>query len=193
MQDADDYARLFYLVLLGMFVASYFLYDQRQKMSQTLQQAAIWGVIFVFVIIGYGFKDVFMGQVFTSDPQSISENTLALTRARDGHYYANVEVNGTMIEFVVDTGASDIVLTREDAIRVGIEPTSLRFSGRAETANGTVPVAQVWLENVRLGKFSESNVPASVNGGPMFGSLLGMSFLQNYRIEIDGRQMLLSR
>ena len=193
MQDADDYARLFYLVLLGMFVASYFLYDQRQKMSQTLQQAAIWGVIFVFVIIGYGFKDVFMGQVFTSDPQSISENALALTRARDGHFYANVEVNGTMIEFVVDTGASDIVLTREDAIRVGIEPTSLRFSGRAETANGTVPVAQVWLENVRLGKFSESNVPASVNGGPMFGSLLGMSFLQNYRIEIDGRQMLLSR
>ena len=193
MQDADDYARLFYLILLGMFIASYFLYEQRQKMSQTLQQAAIWGVIFVFVIIGYGFKDVFMGQVFTSDPQSVAENSLALTRARDGHFYANVEINGQMIEFVVDTGATDIVLTREDAIRVGLEPSSLQFSGRAETANGSVPTAQVWLESVRLGKFSESNMPASVNGGPMIGSLLGMTFLQNYRIEIEGRQMILSQ
>lgn len=193
MDDPDQYARIFYLILLGMFVASYFLYDQRQKMSQTLQQAAIWIVIFVFVIIGYGFKDVFMGQVFTSGPQNIGQNSIALNRAMDGHFYANVEVNGQMIEFVVDTGASGIFLSREDAVLVGIDPKELRFSGRAETANGTVPVADIWLESVKLGKFAETNVPASVNGGPMFGSLLGMTFLQNYRIEIEGRQMILSR
>lgn len=193
MDNSDDYARLFYLILLAMFIASYFLYDQRQKMSQTLQQAAIWTVIFVFVVIGYGFKDVFLGQVFTSNPQSIGENSIALTRAADGHFYANVEVNGELIEFVIDTGASDIVLTREDASRAGFSPELLTFSGRAETANGSVPVAKIWLESVRLGAFAEKNVPASVNGGPMFGSLLGMSFLRNYRIEIDGQQMVLSR
>ena len=56
-----------------------------------------------------------------------------------------LEINGTPVRFMVDTGASDIVLSRRDAERVGIDPAALGYLGRARTANGTVPTARVRL------------------------------------------------
>lgn len=193
MDNPDDYARLFYLVLLGMFVASYFLYDQRQKMSQTLQQAAIWGVIFTFVIIAYGFRDVLKSQLFPADPVAVGADRIALHRARDGHFYANALVNGRPVEFIVDTGASTIVFSREDAARIGLDPDRLNYFGRADTANGTVATAPVRLDSLQLGDFRDFDVEAAVNGGELDGSLLGMSYLSRYRIEIDGNRLTLSR
>ncbi len=193
MDTPDDTARLFYLILLGMFVASYFLYDQRQKMSTTLQQAAIWGVIFTFVIIAYGFKDTLKSQLFPATPVALSGDRIALTRASDGHFYVTAQVNGTPVEFVVDTGASSVVLTREDARDAGFNPATLRYLGRAFTANGEVATAEIRLESFQLGDFRDTNIEASVNAGEMSGSLLGMSYLSRYRIEIDGNRLILTR
>jgi aspartyl protease family protein len=191
-EDPDSWARLFYLVMLGAFLASFFLFGQRQKMSHTLQQAAIWGMIFVFVIIAYGFKDILKSQLFPGDPVAYGES-LELRRSADGHFYANALVNGQPVEFVVDTGASQIVLSQEDARSVGINPDALNYVGRAYTANGEVSTAPVRLDLLEFGNYRDTNVAASVNGGQLSGSLLGMSYLGQYRIEIDGKRMILTR
>ena len=86
-------------------------------------------------------------------------------------------VNGRRVEFLVDTGASDVVLAPADAARVGFRAGELRFSGRASTANGDVRLAPVTLRELRIGQFSRRGVPAVVNGAEMPISLLGMSFL----------------
>ena len=91
-----------------------------------------------------------------------------------------LEVNGTPLRFIVDTGASDIVLSAEDAARAGLDTDRLAFVGVARTANGTVSTARVWLDEVRLGEMVDSSVPALVNGGEMSGSLLGMAYLNRF-------------
>ena len=81
-----------------------------------------------------------------------------------------------------------------DAARIGFDPNELRYYGRAGTANGTVRTADVRLEVVRLGDITDYGVPASVNEGDLFGSLLGMSYLNRFsELRISGNEMFLTR
>jgi aspartyl protease family protein len=103
-------------------------------------------------------------------------------------------VNGTEIEFLVDTGASDIVLSRLDAARIGFDLDRLAFLGSARTANGVVPIAYGRLKTIRLGNHLDQAVSVSINGGEMDKSLLGMSYLGRFgRIEMTQDQLILRR
>ena len=109
-----------------------------------------------------------------------------------GHFVVEAVVNGAPITFLVDTGASSVVLTMEDAERLGFRPESLRFTQRFASANGEVRAAPVVLRELRIGQFSVFDMPASVNEAPLRVSLLGMSFLKRlhgYGVE-DGRLIL---
>ena len=109
-----------------------------------------------------------------------------------GHYLVEAVVNGAPVTLLVDTGASDIVLTLEDAERLGFQPRNLRYTQRFATANGEVRGAPVVLREVRIGQFRQFDVPASVNEAPLGVSLLGMSFLEQlngYEVR-DGRLIL---
>ena len=109
-----------------------------------------------------------------------------------GHYVIEAVVNGAPVTFLVDTGASDIVLTMADAERLGLQPSTLRFTQRFATANGETRAAPVVLREMRIGQFSLFDVPASVNEAPLQVSLLGMSFLRQlngYGVE-NGRLIL---
>ena len=98
------------------------------------------------------------------------------------------------VDFIVDTGATDIVLTRSDAAKAGLDPENLHFLGRASTANGEVRTATVRLDSVSIGPHTDTNVPAVVNDGALWQSLLGMGYLQTWgSIEISGGEMRLSR
>ena len=104
-------------------------------------------------------------------------NTIAVARDASGHYRVEAMVNGAAVTFLVDTGATHVVLSPADAARVGLGAGRLRFGARGQTANGTVALAPVTLREIRLGQLSRRDVPAMVNGAPMAVSLLGMSFL----------------
>jgi len=103
-------------------------------------------------------------------------------------------VNGKPIEFVIDTGASQVVLSQQDAKKVGIDPSGLAYLGTANTANGTVRTASVRLDTVVLGGLIDSDVRAVVNDGEMDGSLLGMTYLGKFdSITIKDNELILSR
>jgi clan AA aspartic protease (TIGR02281 family) len=109
-----------------------------------------------------------------------------------GHFVLEATVNGVPVTFLVDTGASSVVLTMEDAERLGFRPENLRFTERFASANGEVRAAPVVLRELRIGQFSMFDMPASVNEAPLRVSLLGMSFLRRlhgYGVE-DGRLIL---
>jgi aspartyl protease family protein len=195
--DGDAVARLLYLGLLGGVIGGYFLLNNRHRLGAMAQQAAIWGLIFVGVVAGYGLwsdirRDVMPRQaVFTEDGGA---PRIEAPRAADGHYYLTLEISGTPVTFVVDTGASDVVLSREDARRVGINPDDLSYLGRAGTANGMVRTARVTLNDVRLGPIQDDRLTAWVSQGEMPGSLLGMAYLDRFgRIEIADGRLVLSR
>jgi aspartyl protease family protein len=95
-----------------------------------------------------------------------------------GHFLVEAVVNGVPIDFLVDTGASHIVLSVQDARKLGFTANQLQFTQQFQSANGTVRGAPVELRELRIGQLRLFDLEASVNGGPLPISLLGMSFLQ---------------
>ena len=98
-----------------------------------------------------------------------------------GHFMVDAVVNGKPVEFMVDTGASHVVLTLEDARRLGLSASNLDFTHKFESANGAVRAAPVELREFRVGQFQLYDLEAFVNGGPLPISLLGVSFLERLR------------
>ncbi|MDR7125308.1 TIGR02281 family clan AA aspartic protease [Pseudotabrizicola sp. 4114] len=190
--DSDMIARLAYLGLLLAAVGGYIIVEFRGRMGQALRTAAAWGLIVVGLMAGYGlWHDLRPGLL---PRQAVVEGgEIRLPRAPDGHYYLTLTINGTPIPFMVDTGATQMVLSLPDARRLGIDPDALAFIGEARTANGIVRTARVTLTDVELGPYRDASVTAVVNEGDLDTSLLGMSYLGRYSIEITGGEMILRR
>lgn len=191
--NPDDLPRLIFLGLLVAAVAGSYLAANRGNMGRVAQQAAIWGLIFVGVIAAYGlWNDV--SRDLRTRQSLMSEGKIEVPRSPDGHYYVTALVNGVAVDFVIDTGATDMVLSQADAARAGLNPDTLAYLGSAFTANGEVRTAMVQLDHVNLSGIEDRDVRAVVNQGQMDGSLLGMGYLSRYaRIEIADGQMILTR
>ena len=192
--SSDDIGRLIYLVMLGTAVGGYFIVSNRNNLGKRMRELAVWSLIFLGAIAGYGLWEDVRNDV--SPRQSIAQDSgeISVPQSPDGHYYLTLDINGTPTRFVVDTGATEMVLSVEDASRAGINVNGLAYLGRAETANGTVRTAAVRLDTVELGPFTDRNMPAAVNAGDMPGSLLGMRYLNRYdRLEIRDSTLVLER
>lgn len=188
-----DFPRLVYLVILGSVLVLWFVVQARDSLGKLLQHAAVWALIFLGAIAAVGlWQDI--RQTVAPSQSVVSDTRVELPRAPDGHYYLTAQVQGTPIRFVVDTGASQIVLSRQDARRAGIDVDDLVYTGRARTANGTVRTAPVRLDRVAIGPIEDRNVRAVVNEGEMDGSLLGMDYLRRFSsVEITGDRLVLTR
>ncbi|WP_353471987.1 TIGR02281 family clan AA aspartic protease [Salipiger sp. H15] len=189
-----DFGQLTYLGLLLAALVLWMFVRHRGQVVRKLQQLAAWGLIFLGTIAAIGLWDDIRHTVAPQQSVFAEQGRIELPRASDGHYYMTLQINGTPVRFVVDTGATGMVLTQEDAERVGLTGEDLAFHSRARTANGAVETAPVRLDRVALGGFEDRNLPAFVNGGEMDNSLLGMSYLQRFdRLEISGGKMVLER
>ncbi|MEQ8401546.1 MAG: TIGR02281 family clan AA aspartic protease [Roseovarius sp.] len=189
-----DYARVFYLVLLGGAVVLWFFAQNRNSLGKITQQAIIWALIFVGVIAAVGLWGDIRNTVMPGQAVVAEDGRIELPRAADGHYYLTADVNGQPIRFVVDTGASQIVLTKADAEAAGLATEELSFVGRAFTANGEVRTAPVRLERVEVGPLVDEDVRAVVNEGELDQSLLGMEYLQRFTsVEITNGTLVLTR
>lgn len=197
--DGDSFGRLTYLALLGAVIAGYLILENRQRLARIAQQAVIWGLIFIGIIAVFGLwsdirTTVFPQQAVFTDGAQSGAGRIEVPRSPDGHYYLTLKIDGTAVNFIVDTGATDVVLSREDALRLGIDLNELNFLGRAGTANGMVRTARVTLRDVRLGPVNDARLTAWVSDGEMPGSLLGMAYLERFdRIEIARNRLILSR
>ncbi|MDG4648465.1 TIGR02281 family clan AA aspartic protease [Roseibacterium sp. SDUM158017] len=194
MLNGDQIGSLVYLVLLAVAIAGWLFASSRRNLGRLAQYAAVWSFIFIGAIVAVGLWSDIRQTVAPRQSVMLDGGRIEVPRAPDGHYYLTLGVNGVPVRFVVDTGASEIVLSREDAARAGIALDRLIFSGRALTANGMVETAPVRLETVQAGPAVETGVRAVVNATDMQDSLLGMSYLQRFeRLEISGGRLVLER
>lgn len=190
---SSDTDRLIYLsVLLGITVLA--VLSTRGSLRQFLRPLLIWLGIFTVVTLGYG---AWMSVSEPKSQQTITTNAqghIILPLQSDGHFQATLIINDTPVDFVVDTGASEIVLTQQDAQRIGFNLDRLNFMNVALTANGTVATAPVRLADVQFGPHRDTNVRAMINGGDLFQSLLGMSYLRRFgSIELTPEAMIIRR
>ena len=110
----------------------------------------------------------------------------------DGHYYVDVAVNSTLVRFLVDTGATGILLSSTDAARIGLYPTPGEYTRSGRTANGVIKLAPTNVREMRLGSFTAYDVETMVSQAPTDMSLLGMTFLNRLNgWEVRGRELFL--
>jgi len=119
------------------------------------------------------------------------EGTVQLERSSDGHFYADVEINGASIRALVDTGATGIALSREDARKAGLATSIGMVNVVGRGADGDVRGEYVTLDRVSLGHRTAEGMEAVVlNSGEQ--SLLGQSFLSEFdSVEIKDDTMVL--
>lgn len=185
----EDFGRMIYLLPIAGLLSVGVLAGRRGNMSQILSYIAIWLVIIMALVAAY---------LYRSDLQSVGARLSAglmpgsavevttnngaseviIHRGMGGHFQAPATVNGQPVSMLVDTGASAVVLSFDDAERLGIDPRNLAYTINVQTANGRAVAAPVRLEEVAIGPITRRDVRAMVTErGRLEQSLLGMSFL----------------
>ena len=101
----------------------------------------------------------------------------SVSKASDGHFWAEGQVNGQRVRFLVDTGATAVALTAEDATRLGFDPHRLAYGLSVTTANGQARAAQIKLASVSVAGARVADVDALVIEKGLPSSLLGMTYL----------------
>jgi aspartyl protease family protein len=176
------------LLILGTVLISYALISNRGRVNEMLRHAILWALLIVGVAAGYALWDG--ARYSMASVQTPEGDGIVLRRGFDGQYHLTLDLTGPSgqphpVRFIVDTGATEMVLTQGDAAKLGYGPDDLLFLGTARTANGVTRTAQVVLDAVTLGDHSARRVRALVNEGDLHASLLGMGYLERFsRIEI---------
>ncbi len=127
-------------------------------------------------------------------PENAEATWLALRMKADenGHFYLMPKINGVPVRVMVDTGATAVSLSYEDAERLRLKPRLLNYNVRTRTANGETWAARVKLADVRIGAIHVQDIDALVAmKGALPTSLLGMTFLKRVRLRIERGELAL--
>lgn len=194
-----EQGRLIWLVALLALFSTGVLYARRVNVRETVRNIAIWIAIAAVLLVAVSFRDEIedvamrvRSELMPGYAIESGEHEIVLTESQGGSFFIFGEANGVRIRFLIDTGASDTVLSPADAQAIGIDLNALDFSKMYSTANGLGRGASYTLDELSVGPISISPMPVSVNGAEMNTSLLGMTFLRRLRsFEIQGRRLIL--
>ena len=139
-------------------------------------------------------NDVQVTKLPTPDRQKqdlVPSGTASIAASNYGHFETQADINGRTINVMVDTGATLVALTYDDAASLGIFVTPSDFTHQTQTANGVARVAPVTIARISIGDITVRNVRGIVSEqGKLAQTLLGMSFLGRLsRVEMRGRTL----
>jgi aspartyl protease family protein len=189
LSSRDGTMGLVHTLLILAFVGGSALLHRQFQAHKVIRYTTIWFAIGGLVLIGYSFRheaarlgNRLLADLVPSTGQPAKGSAMRFSVSADGHFVVEVTVTTDTtqvpIRFLVDTGASDVVISPADARRLGFDPGALNFSKVYQTANGAVYGAPVRLGAMTIGPIRMEEVRASINGTNMPRSLLGMSFLK---------------
>lgn len=198
LRDEDTRMRAIYLSLLIMlgFAGGSRAFKNR-PVPRVLRDGAIWLTLILVLVVAHSFRDELgnnrlLSELIPTRVRVSSDGVMTIRASDGGHFFVDGEVNGTPTRFLIDTGATDVVLTPEDAGHAGMEADKLDYSHYFTSANGGGNSAAVTLGALKVGPILMQQMPASVNKAWMHESLLGMSFLRRLKgFHVDGDTMTL--
>ena len=197
--STGDFAALSYRLVLLVFIASVVVVMFRGRFTQAITAALLWIAIGLALLVGYTYRfelrevaDRVMAEVVPGYVVAHGRS-VEVARAFNGDFDITARINGARVAMVLDTGASSVVLTREDAKAAGLPLEVLAYTAVIDTANGRTHAAPVRLDRVAVGGLVERSVDALVaQPGQLKTSLLGMSFLNRLQSwEVRGDRLLL--
>jgi aspartyl protease family protein len=197
--NTSDWQHIAYCSVIIIFLSASIFSRQEMTLTKTLKYILIWVVIGIFSILLYSYRYKFIdfkNQIITQINPSkaiLKDNQLIINLASDGHFYLDIKINQNPVRFMIDTGASDIILNLRDAQRVGLNIDQLIFNKPYQTANGMSFGASVRLKEIKISQIEFNDIYASVNKNEMGTSLLGMAFLKKFKkYEVYQDKLILS-
>lgn len=195
LRTQDQWASVVYRAGFLLLVCAAMFRAGAAVRPQHLRHLVFWALFAAALALGFAYRDELAGvrehlqlAFSTGEPVATGAHELVVPRAEDGSFVVVGEVNGQRVRFLVDTGASDTVLSPDDARRIGVDIDHLRFVPAGETANG-VGYGAAWVApRLAVGPIALRNFPVLVNKAAMSSSLLGRTFLdrlQSFRVEGD--------
>jgi aspartyl protease family protein len=175
---------------LGMLalVASGLLFVREIKLKQTTRNVLIWVAAGGVLIIGFSYQnelaDLWLrlrSELVPGYAVETGPNEMVIAEDESGGYHVYGVVDGQQVRFLIDTGASDIVLSPADARRLGVDFSTLTFDHVYESANGIGHGATAEVSELSVGNIHFTNVRVVINGAEMSSSLLGMAFLKRLK------------
>jgi len=193
IQNKDNLSTIIYGCIIVSFTLANLLSSDTRTIFKSLGQFGIW-IVIIFIIIGcYGlryqikdFYNVAMLNLIPSKVSIVKEGSVAIAKSNNGHYMLTANINSKPVYFLVDTGATDVSLTLDDARRIGVNTDSLIYDQATSTANGINFGANIIISSISVGDIVINNVRGTVVKQGMDTSLLGMSFLSkltSYSVE----------
>ena len=193
--DSNELATALVLGTMLAFIGATALSGYRGRIWQALRDLAAWAVIALALVAGYAYRAEVTefanritgellppGEIQVVDPKAAGDRAVRIRRRGDGHFVAKTQLNGGVVNMLVDTGASTVVLRASDARQIGLDLARLSYTVPVQTANGTAYAAAVRLRQIVIGPITIENVEALVaKPGVLKESLLGMSFLRRLR------------
>jgi aspartyl protease family protein len=186
----SPYGDPYQIQALGMLalVASGLLFVREIKLKQTVRNVLTWVAAGGVLIIGFSYQnelaDLGLRLRSTLVPDYAVEtgpHEMVISEDEGGGYHVYGMVNGQRLRFLIDTGASDIVLSPADARRLGVDFSKLTFDHAYESANGIGHGATAEVAELSVGSIHFANVQVAINGAEMSSSLLGMAFLKRLK------------
>ena len=197
--STDDFGSLAYKIAILVFLAAAVLTLFRERFAQAVTAALLWVVVGLLLVIGYTYRfelsevaDRVLAELIPGHVISHGR-TVEVARTSAGDFAISAQINGAKVPMVLDTGASSVVLTRDDAKAAGLPLEVLNYTVSIDTANGRTRAAPVTLERITIGGLEERSVEALVvQPGQLRTSLLGMSFLNRLQSwQVSGDRLLL--
>jgi aspartyl protease family protein len=197
--STNEFGSLTYQLVLLVFLGGVVMTMFRERFSQAIASALMWVVIGLVLVVAYSYRfelhAVADRVLVVLVPGHVVSHgrTVEIGRANDGDFAVNAQVNGAHVRMVLDTGASSVVLTRDDAKAAGLPLEVLNYTVTIDTANGRTRAAPVTLDHVSIGGLEERSIDALVTQpGQLKMSLLGMSFLNRLQSwEVSGDRLVL--
>ena len=186
----DDTGNLIYLAILcAILIFSFFSW--KNSLRKFIKFGLIWFIIFIFFIVVALVWENYRSEKSSLNIFDKDLERLTLKTASDGHFYITLGINSTPINFLIDTGATAMILSKKDGEKLGFNVDKLNFSQLAQTANGEILISPVVFDKVSLGFKNFSNVKAFISQTDMEKSLLGMSFLSRLKKLELGRNIMI--
>lgn len=186
----DDFGHFIYLLPIALMIGAGVV-GSRVRLGRNLTYLAIWAVIALIFMVAFVYQDEakqvgrrVLAELMPGHSVVLTglngENEVVIRRTQGGHFAVNAQVDGQRVGMLIDTGASQVTLTYEDARRAGLKPETLKFSMPVTTANGTAQAAPATIPELSIGPIVRRNVQAAVaQEGRLDTSLLGMNFLSS--------------
>lgn len=198
MSGGDQTADFVYLILCIILVASG-LMARKIPMRQGLKMLLGWVIIFGIAFVLFALKDdiVRFGKRIIDEGRAEQGGVqvgqdIRIKLSSDGHFWVNAEVNGHIVRFLIDSGATTTSISAGTARDAGIEPGG-GFPVLVNTANGTIPVQRARVEKLEVGHIEREDFAVHVSEAFGDMNVLGMNFLSSLSgWRVEGNNLILT-